>query len=1193
MTLKSKSFHVYKGSSLDFISQYIEEEIGLDAYLIKDIEAVVLSSTVTQITILYNKYPSKILDSIAPREGAIFTSDVASNDFDVRFLFNYPIDFRSISSGTFKIDSQGIDISNLYLDPNSNNYFLKLKVDSEYQTDAFHTYQISNGLKRSDGSTIDYSPVGGYVFHSLSSAHIGDIEQTYAARKRGKVTVGVLRLSKGLNPQQGVAEYLSQRQISNDMLISYTSVSTSETLSDIYIVYFSKLEPQIIGGFPLNNSLLPSVSAPNKVTLVFNVPLDNAVLKSTPNLFSIEEGFSTSTPINPTHLNLLSDKRTVEIDVSSYFTSEKIYSILVRPGIVGLNGQVKEKPEQWTIHISAYEGTAFTGDITGTGAPLDAPYVLYGESNEELEGAVVLNFNSGLTGITGGGGLTVGSPILIAHTGNTSNPHGTTAAQVGAPTTSQFTGHTGESNIHFTQSDIDIPSSQISDFDAAVGSIITTEVSPFISALISTDNNITNILTGHTGVTGIHYSQDQISITTSQISDFSSTIDIIIDDAIADAITGIGGTPIEDFTGHTGNTSIHYPQSSIAIPSSQITDFNSSVTTIIDTEVNPSLDALSGIITGHTGNSNLHYTQSEISILSSQITDFTEAAQDVVGTTIIGQFGIEIAYNDGAGTVTVGMLGPLYTGLTGHTGSTNNPHDVTAAQVGAPTLSSFTGHTGRLDIHFTEASIDHRNIFAIGTYQHNEIDGYIDDYIAHAANTSNPHGVTASQVGAPTTAVFTGHTGSTNNPHNVTPTQIGAVPTSTFTGHTGRTDVHFAQSEINIPASQISDFVTVSNDLIVAIAGPIYTELIYRDTLVSGYVTGHTGDTSIHYTQGQISIPIDQLSDVNITDLATDDVLKFDGTDWINASLGELGGGASSLDELSDVSLNAFPEHFDILVYDTGVNQYVNAKILEGSIYPIYVPTEAGNYVLFGTNGLLNSTADLSDVNDVDASRKNIKVNYLIEDFLDYSFFNTSDIHGVGSAFIYGPGNLANSNKNTQGIFLSSNGANATAGASASLRSSAVDSFYMYNNSIYYFNIAVTTTGNCLYRFGMINGTSNSEDDITNGLYFEYNSSVGNTWYACTASGTSRTKTNTFLTGSHLVNTFRWFAISGNSSSVRFYTISGSTTGVTNITTTLPHTSTGNCRPFISCVANGATWTSVLIDKFIYPVDGSSLPINI
>lgn len=53
----------------------------------------------------------------------------------------------------------------------------------------------------------------------------------------------------------------------------------------------------------------------------------------------------------------------------------------------------------------------------------------------------------------------------------------------------------------------------------------------------------------------------------------------------------------------------------------------------------------------------------------------------------------------------------------------------------------------------------------------------------HLANTSNPHGTTAAQVGAATSADFNNHVANTSNPHSVTAAQVGAPTTATFNAH--------------------------------------------------------------------------------------------------------------------------------------------------------------------------------------------------------------------------------------------------------------------------------------------------------------------------------------------------------------------------------------------------------------------------
>ena len=47
------------------------------------------------------------------------------------------------------------------------------------------------------------------------------------------------------------------------------------------------------------------------------------------------------------------------------------------------------------------------------------------------------------------------------------------------------------------------------------------------------------------------------------------------------------------------------------------------------------------------------------------------------------------------------------------------------------------------------------------------------DLDTHIADTTNPHSVSAAQVGAPTTATLTAHSSSVSNPHSVTKTQVG------------------------------------------------------------------------------------------------------------------------------------------------------------------------------------------------------------------------------------------------------------------------------------------------------------------------------------------------------------------------------------------------------------------------------------
>lgn len=120
------------------------------------------------------------------------------------------------------------------------------------------------------------------------------------------------------------------------------------------------------------------------------------------------------------------------------------------------------------------------------------------------------------------------------------------SALSGKVNNSTFTSHTGDSNIHFTQEQISITESQISDLGNYVES---------------------SAFTNHTGNSDIHFTQDQISITESQISDFGNYVEN------------------SAFTSHTGDSDVHFTQDQISITKSQVSDFGSYVESSSDIAV--------------------------------------------------------------------------------------------------------------------------------------------------------------------------------------------------------------------------------------------------------------------------------------------------------------------------------------------------------------------------------------------------------------------------------------------------------------------------------------------------------------------------------------------------------------------------------------------------------------------------------
>lgn len=617
MSLRSKSFFVAKGDPLDQITAFIERELGLDAFLIKELQASSPNKLTTELTLLYQKYDEEILTSLAPREGGIFTTGVTpNNNFDVRVLFSHPIDPNSLLSGAIIADGNELSSSEYYLDPSCNNYFLKVNL-SGYVSEQFHDYRLnSSKIRRYDGSLFPYSFVAGYTIHEQSSAHLGDRSSKF--KPRGKVKADVIRIQKSTTPQQAISEYLSNKNLDVNSLISYTTLAKDVNIIEIYLLYISAPEPQIVQGFPLTHSLFPDVSAPGYVNLVFSTKLDSAQFKLVPNLFSIESSFSSSVPIDQSDITLLSDGKTIRINTSNYFTDQKIYSILARPGIKSDIGTIKIKPDQWVIHVNKYvlSSSTFSGSLSG--APTDAQYIV-ASANSSLTNEKVISIVYGLTGssvgstyIISGVPATTGSPGVASfnsqyfsgdsfgrfsvvesgishnnllnvgsnthsqidtaistantHYSNTNNPHSTTAAQVGAPSTTNYDYLSGITNSHTTNT-----SNPHSTTAAQVGAPTTSNYS-YLSGIAN--SHIVNVSNPH-------------STTASQV----------------------GAPTIGDYS------------------------------------------YLSGIANSHfTNTSNPHSTT------AAQLSDFTEATQDVIGSLLSPGSGVGITYNDGSNTLSISGL---------------------------------------------------------------------------------------------------------------------------------------------------------------------------------------------------------------------------------------------------------------------------------------------------------------------------------------------------------------------------------------------------------------------------------------------------------------------------------------------------------------------------------------------------------
>ncbi|MEM7588227.1 MAG: hypothetical protein AAF560_32865 [Acidobacteriota bacterium] len=131
--------------------------------------------------------------------------------------------------------------------------------------------------------------------------------------------------------------------------------------------------------------------------------------------------------------------------------------------------------------------------------------------------------------------------------------------------------------------------------------------------------------------------------------------------------------------------------------------------------------------------------------------------------------------------------------LDAHVNDFNNPHQVTAAQVGADPAGTaetlLAAHVATL--HANDTSGQPLAISEGGTGAQDPFSALLNlgaasqtDFNAHATDTNNPHQVTAAQVGAASSSELSAHTSDFNNPHQVTAAQVGAASSSELSAHT-------------------------------------------------------------------------------------------------------------------------------------------------------------------------------------------------------------------------------------------------------------------------------------------------------------------------------------------------------------------------------------------------------------------------
>lgn len=818
------------------------------------------------------------------------------------------------------------------------------------------------------------------------------------------------------------------------------------------------------------------------------------------------------------------------------------------------------------IGVSYVDGSnSITITYTGSaGVDLTNEPILVTEAPDFLSNYYVLTAGSGISILNNSFASTISVTNwtgLTGHLSNTSNPHSVTASQVGAPAIAQFTGHTGDSSIHFTQASISIPASQISDFTNATNNLI----SP-----------LSGLFTGHTGDSTQHFTQSQISITASQVSDFSEAVD----DRVGVLVTGQSGIGIvyNDGAGlftitYTGNintfTPVDYRQATGSIvPASDglytlgtgPLKWNQVVSRVVTVGDTPSTIINDDVTTAHI-------------IASGDDSDPTLRIYPYIGSagnnaefyTTSGNLGVGIDYLgnvrvNGSITISGGMI-------TGVIIPTASGHAVNKFYVD----NLVTAHTSDSTIHFTKESINHTGLSGIGTNTHTQIDD-------HIASTSNPHTVTAAQVGSPTLAVFTGHTGDSS--------------------------IHYTQASISIPSSQISDFSEAVDDRVGAFItglsgiGVVYDDasnllqITYTGTAggytdeqaqdaVGGIMSGQSG-ILVQYNDGAGSIIVSYTGSAGISDhgglagLSDDDhtiyVIKTPATsarnsitsagDYVTLTLvqGLSETPSANIFQIQNSALAdqiwVSPESvLNTLQNPTGIYSVPNLQYLSSNYTTISKYNAlSGSYTGFtgsvGTSAFADIGTGIGEVASGTDTRflslaKKEQLSFTKISWWQHGTSNwTSSVSGTATAYLGQQRYTTQFQSNNLDPYSVTDCTNNVTG-NAAVRYMNNRIIWMSDGRYYKVRAAHTYTGSIrANRVGFYGNdtypTSNSSP--TAGIWFEYNKLSGQTWCAKSCAGGSTGTVDLGITAS----TNTWFElmfkywISGNVTGVSYYVPSSS-----------------------------------------------------
>lgn len=258
-----------------------------------------------------------------------------------------------------------------------------------------------------------------------------------------------------------------------------------------------------------------------------------------------------------------------------------------------------------------------------------------------------------------------------------------------------------------------------------------------------------------------------------------------------------------------------------------------------------------------------------------------------------------------------------------------------------------------------------------------------------------------------------------------------------------------------------------------------------------------------------------------------------------------------------------------------------------------------------GTAALADLTAtgrQLTGRSSLDAVRSLTAHYHIWEDFFFPPANTTQVASGTGmsyqqdhtsSAWLY--------TADVMGLFAVEVGAGGSASDGACRFSTNAGTLYLYDGAEFIFHIGCSGVSNAIFRFGLrSDAAASGTTDVTNGVYFEINSTTGSNVLGCTAAASSRTKTSTGYANSNVSQLFKWFRIKfvdGTTGATFSHWDSATSAWVDDLTiaTNIPTAGTNRgARWFIQAAYNGTTSRKIVIDTLAIrraqSVHASALP---